>query len=265
MASHLLRVQVGPISLPPHAHHVTVEHTFVVPIDGWFLSYDPRVIRGDGTLVLDRVVHHLNFFRIGRRDLNYPRRPELFYATGAELRAWPELPDFGYRVKPGVGVTVWGHLENPTSRRFDQVYLEVDIHYQPFSQSPKRQNVYPIWFFVGPPVNFDIPPGSYRKSGLTTIRLSGKLLGIGGHIHDFGTRLVLENPDQDEPIATLLPVLKEDGQLINVPILIFGDGGHSLRAGTQVRVTADYYNPTGALLVKGGMGMIGGYFLPNRR
>ncbi len=111
----------------------------------------------------------------------------------------------------------------------------------------------------------DLQPGKNVTTGVVTLRHSGTLLGVGGHLHDFGQRLVLENLTRREELAALDAQLEAQGRIVSMPVVTFYDrGGYRLNRGERLRVTSTYYeNPLGKPLADGAMGIVVGYFLPD--
>ncbi|HSA92469.1 MAG TPA: energy transducer TonB, partial [Terriglobales bacterium] len=87
-------------------------------------------------------------------------------------------------------------------------------------------------------------------------------LGVGGHLHDYGRRLVLENTSRKETVATLDAKLDAEGHILEMPIAKY-DQGYALKKGEVMKVTASYANP-GPALPQGAMGIVVGYFAPEK-
>ena len=85
------------------------------------------------------------------------------------------------------------------------------------------RNYYPAWFAATGcgPTDYDLQPGRSVKTGEFVMPYTGTLLGVGGHLHDYGRRLLLENITRSEAIATLTPKLDSDGQMLSVPTVSF--------------------------------------------
>jgi hypothetical protein len=82
-------------------------------------------------------------------------------------------------------------------------------------------------------------------TGAFTLGYSGVLIGLGGHLHDYGEQLKLVDVTRNEPIATLDAKLDPRGRILSIPIVRFNDrGGFPLNKGDVVKVTATYGNPT---------------------
>jgi len=95
------------------------------------------------------------------------------------------------------------------------------------------------------------------------VKYDGILLGVGGHMHDYAKQIVLEDATKKKSIATLQAKTDDKGLLLSMPVITFySTGGEPLAAGDQLKITANYDNPTGKLLRAGAMGIVVGYFVP---
>ena len=96
------------------------------------------------------------------------------------------------------------------------------------------------------------------------LKYSGVLLALGGHMHDFAKRIVLEDVSREETVAALDAKVDSRGQLLGMPTVTFLDkGGYKLTAGDVLKTSATYDNPTGKVLRDGAMGIVVGYFVPD--
>jgi hypothetical protein len=266
----VLTVRVGPFSVSAHAGHENARLApnvfFVTPFDGWFLAYHPRLIDGQGNRLPNDLLHHGEFFNTARRDLICPHWQERIFSAGSEMREWPSLPSVGYRVMKGDRIRIRPMFHNPTHEPYDAVYYEVRIEYKLFADQPGLKNIYPTWLTVGRCGNlmYDLLPGENVKATDFPIAYEGVLLGIGGHLHDYGHQLRLDNTTRKEVIAVLNTTLTAEGRMVSVPIRYFyEEGGYRLNLGDVIKVTATYYNPESNPLPGGGMAMVVGYLLPD--
>jgi hypothetical protein len=262
----VLTLRLGPISLPPRTEHMTPPvRPISIPFDAWYVAYEPRLVDADGKTRPGQLLHHVELLNIDRRNFICPHQAERMFAAGSELSGWPRLPGVGYRVSKGHRIAVAAMFHNPTDERVSNAYLEVGIHYA-LPGSATLRNIYPAWFLVshcGPTI-YDLPPGPNVKTSELVVAYAGKLLGVGGHIHDYGRQLRLENATRTEQIATLNIELHADGRLRSIPTVVFPQPQeYRLDAGDTVKVTAMYDNPTGRQLPKAAMGIVVGYFLPD--
>jgi len=132
--------------------------------------------------------------------------------------------------------------------------------------APTIKDFYPAWMDVESCGNsgYDLPAGKTQKLGAVTVKYSGVLLGVGGHMHDYAKQIVLQDATRDETVATLDAKVDDQGHLVSMPTVTFFDrGGYKFSAGDQLKITATYDNVTGKLLRDGAMGIVVGYFVPN--
>jgi hypothetical protein len=263
-AAHVLTVMVGPFNLLAHTAHEQAEQMpprmMEVPFDGWITAYHPALVSADGQPIPGRLLHHVAFWNADRRDFLCPNKEEHIFGAGGEMNDWPALPGFGYRVHKGDHIRITTMFHNPTDTDYPQTYLRVRMEYAPADANLK--SVYPAWFDAKQCGDSDFPlqPGGTRVQGTLTLNYSGRLLGVGGHMHDFGEQLTLVKLPSGE-IANLPAKLDAQGHITGMPIVTFFDrGGYPLSKGDRVEVTGVYGKPR----VPGadGMAIVVGYFLP---
>ncbi len=267
-AARVLTVRLGPLNLPAHADHMMVAQPaaqiLVIPFDGWITAYHPRLVDDAGKALPSRLLHHVAFWNTARANFLCPAADEHIFGAGGEMNDWPRLPGFGYRVYAGDRIRITSMFHNLTETAYPRAWLEVRLEYVP-AGAATLQSVYPAWFDVKEcgDSGYDLTPGENVTRGQFTLGYNGVLLGVGGHLHDYGRSLVLEQLGHREPIASLTAKLDERGRIQSIPVVIFADrGGYPLRKGDVLRVTATYENPTGRALPEGAMGIVVGYFLP---
>jgi len=182
------------------------------------------------------------------------------------MNVWPPLPSYGYRVHKGDQVRIETMVHNPTGTGHPAVWLEVAISYAPFDSAAPIKSVYPAWIDVQEcrSSGYDLPPGKSSKTGFVTLPFGGALLGVGGHLHDYGRELLLRDAAARREIARLDAAVDQRGWLISMPIKTFLEtGGYALKRGDRLQVTASYDNSTGKTIPEGAMGIVVGYFLPD--
>jgi hypothetical protein len=264
-----LLLRLGPFRLPARTDHMDAAQApdsyFEVPFDGWFTAYFPRLVNQAGERLPGRLLHHVALWNTERSDFLCPNKEEHIFGAGGEMNEWPALPGFGYPVRRGERIRVNTMFHNPTAQDFPAVWLEVRMEYQSAGQGEALRSVYPAWFDVKEcgRSGYDLPEGRDLRSGRFRLNYSGTLLGVGGHLHDYGQRLEFTHLTRKQPIATLAADLDPRGLLRSMPIADFtARGGLRLEEGDEVEVTAVYDNP-GPALPAGAMGIVVGYFLPD--
>jgi len=118
---------------------------------------------------------------------------------------------------------------------------------------------------IGGVTTFDVPPGKSTHSYEFELPIGGKLVGIGGHLHDYGSTLELQDATNGKVLARLKARRDHDGHVQGVGRFIFGFNSDALalKAHHPYRVVAEYDNPTSETFKDGGMGHINGAFVPD--
>jgi hypothetical protein len=271
-AAHTITLRVGPMTLPANTDHTKMPQppdvVWDVPMDGWLIAYHPRLADVSGNALPGTPLHHTAFWNENRADFLCPNKEEHIFGAGSEMTDWAEVPGYGYHVQKGDKIRIETMVYNPTATPYDKAYLEVQI---PFVDAhgpwvgKMIQNVYPAWMDVKScgDSSYDLPAGKSEKSGTVTVKYNGVLLGVGGHLHDYGREVVLQDVSRNETVATLDAKVGDQGQLLSMPTKLFlREGGYKFGAGDVLKISATYENPTGKLLHNGAMGIAVGYFVP---
>lgn len=269
-ARHVLTVRVGPLDLPAHSSHHQVaqapDQFLTIPFDGWITAYHPALRDDAGRPLPNHLLHHVAFYNTARADFLCPKKPEHIFGAGGEMNDWPANPGIGYRVHKGDRILMGTMFHNPTATNYPKTFIEVRMEYQPAGGGAELKSVYPAWFDVKGcgPSGYDLRPGKNTTADQFTLQYSGRLIGVGGHMHDYGQQLQLEDVTRHETIATLHSKLDPQGHIISMPVVLFtARGGYPLPKEEEVKVTATYNNLTGKPLPEGAMGIVVGYFLPD--
>ncbi len=272
-AAHVLTVTLGPLNLPANTTHdkapQIAPQMVEVPFDGWITAYHPSLVTPDGQPIPGRLLHHVAFWNTNRADFLCPNKDEHIFGAGGEMNDWPTLPGFGYRVHKGDRIRITTMFHNPTATPYPQTLLRVKMEYATAEAGLK--SVYPAWFDAKQCGDSDFPlhaNGTVRK-GTFTLNYSGRLLGVGGHMHDYGTHLMLSvlkpsAPPNQQPdvIASLVSKLDNDGHIVSIPIVTFYQGGgYPLVKEETVEVVGTYGKPR--VPNADGMAIVVGYFLPD--
>ena len=239
---------------------------FEWPVDGYMRGFDVRMYDAAGDTLPRRILHHLIGVNFDRRQLVYHAVERLF-GWGAETDP-VELPaSMGVPLRRGDHLGMYTMFHNETGKDIDAAYIEVTLLYTP----RKGHDVLPVMPFyvdvnnhIGGATTFDVPPGKSTRSYEFQLPIGGKLVGIGGHIHDYGTSLELEDAANGKVLARLRARRDKDGLVQGVGRFIFGFNSDALKleAHHPYRVLANYDNPTDSTFKDGGMGHINGAFVP---
>ncbi len=274
-----VRVRAGPFFLPnmgamdPHAmdmgasHNTPVYH-FTWPVEGWLRGFRSGVEDVNGNPLPKHVMHHMIGVNYSRRQAIYPAAERLFGA-GQETSDASIPATIGVPMAPGMDLGFYIAWHNDTGKDMDGVYLTLALPYSPRNQNPRPLNVLPLYMdvnlTVGGTNTFDVPPGRSEKAWEFTLPVSGRLLGYGGHLHDYGVHVRLEDVETGKVIAKVEAERDKDGKVSGVSRRLPGVGGRGLKlkADHRYRVVGVYDNPTGELLRNGAMAHITGIFAPD--
>jgi hypothetical protein len=278
---HELTITSGPFDLPnmppmdTHAmmdlgmSHDTPIQNFEWPVDGWFRGFRVNLTDTQGKPVTRHVMHHLIMVNFSRRQLLYSAAERLMGA-GTETDDEISVPKtIGVPMKPGMKLGMYVAWHNDTGQELKGVYLNITMLWTPKNQNPPPVNALPIYMdvnlTVGGSNTFDVPPGRSTKSYEFTLPVGGRLLGVGGHMHDYGTRVQLEDASTGKVLTQVVAEREPDGKLIKMSRKLFGVSGEGLKlkANHRYRVVGQYDNPTGELRTKGAMAHMVGLFVPD--
>ncbi len=267
-------VTAGPFRLPAMDSHMDMSNMapsevmpFAWPVDGYLRGFDVRMRNAAGDSLPHEILHHLIGVNFDRRQLVYPAVERLF-GWGAETEP-VELPSsMGVPMHAGEKLGMYAMFHNETGKDINAAYLEVTLLYTP-SKAHDILSVMPFYVdvnnHIGGVTTFDVPPGKSSQSYQFELPIGGKLVGIGGHLHDYGSSLELEDASTGKVLARLKARRDRDGHVEGVGRFIFGFNSDALRlqANHPYRVVAEYDNPTTETFKDGGMGHINGAFVPD--
>ncbi|MEO8199824.1 MAG: hypothetical protein ABI679_04810 [Gemmatimonadota bacterium] len=276
---HELVVTAGPFNLPnmppspdgimDHgAAHDTPVHRFSWPVDGWLRGFRIEVLDARGNPLPRSLMHHLVILNYDRRQLVYSAAERLFGA-GTETEDASVPRSIGVPLKANTNLGMYVAWHNESGKEIVGVTLRLTMQWMPKSQNPRPIDVLPMYMdvnlTVGGTNTFDVPPGRSTKSYEFTLPVSGRLLGVSGHIHNYGEVVRLEDVETGKVLTKVEPTLDDNGNVVKMGRELFGVRGNGLRlrAGHRYRVVAEYNNTTGQTLHNGGMAHMVGLFAPD--
>jgi hypothetical protein len=238
---------------------------FVWPQSALFHELRLEVLDAGGASLPRSLLHHLRLNNFNRRDLIYPQ-VEHMVAFGQETQIISMPATIGMPMERGHRVAVVVMWNNDSGHDADGVRLRLTFKLNARRQSPAPIAVLPFVVNASPLPSglFDVPPGGVTRDNEFTIPLSGRLLVVGGHLHDHGTWLRLEDAATGNEIATVRPIKDRGGHVVGMSrrvLALLGRGPH-LKTGHLYRLHVRYENTTNDTLV-GMMGIIGGLFAPD--
>ncbi|HEU4642289.1 MAG TPA: hypothetical protein VFS44_07515 [Gemmatimonadaceae bacterium] len=239
---------------------------FAWPVDGYLRGFRVETRDRSGHVLDAHLLHHLIGVNFDRRQLVYPAVERLF-GWGAETDP-VELPkSLGVPLARGEKLGMYAAFHNETGKDIRGAYLRVTLLYTP----KKGSHVTPVMPFyvdvnnvIGGQTVFDIPPGHSSRSYEFTVPVSGRLIGVGGHLHDYGESVRLEDAETGKVLVRLNAKRDDRGHVLKVGRHIFGfyTDALPLEANHRYRVVAEYLNPTRKTVKNGAMAHINGAFMP---
>lgn len=261
---------LGPVNLPTGGHDKIEQpktQTVAVPVTGYFHGFTVEMVDAGGNILPSELLHHVNIMMPSRREL-FSNIMQRVGAAGAETGPiqFPRL--LGYPVTRGDSLIFTLMLNNPTTRSFENVEMRLRMKYSASPIMPTL-TIYPFHLDVMPPAGihaYTLPPGKSSRSWEAKPAVAGRIVALGGHLHQFGTALRLEDVTTGKIIWEAKPILDANGKLIGMPrAFFFRRLGIQLNPTHVYRVTAEYENPTNEPIEHGAMGTLGGILVPDDR
>ena len=268
-----LVIDLAPVELPAHSpHHALAQPpvaTLEIPQSGSIYGFRVEVVDSAGGVLPDELIHHFNLIDPDHRELFLPISRRLLAAgheTGAIRLPWLL---FGLPLERGQHVVASAMAENLTAVSYHQARVRLVMNFTPagrpwplFSASPWQMDVA---FPVGDK-SFTLPTGPSARSYEGSPVVAGKIVGLGGHMHDYGRLIEFADVTTGTVIYRTAPKADSAGRIAAVPVsMLFGWTrlGVHIVPDHRYRITVSYDNPTGAPIPDGGMGVIGGLFVPD--
>jgi hypothetical protein len=251
---------------PGMSHDTPIQH-FDWPIQGWLRGFALELRDSQGNPVPRRVLHHMIMVNFSRRMLLYSA-PERLFGAGTETGDVAVPKTVGVPMEPGMELGLYVAWHNDTGKDLAGVEMTLRILWTPKNQTPPPVNSMPIYMdvnlTVGGSNTFDVPPGRSEKAHEFVLPVGGRLLGVGGHLHDYGVAVRLEDAESGKVLAEVKAARDSAGKVSKVSRKLFGviGDGLKLKRNHRYRVVGEYDNPTGETLIRGAMAHMSGLFAP---
>ncbi|MES2123767.1 MAG: hypothetical protein V4503_03670 [Gemmatimonadota bacterium] len=241
------------------------------PVNGWARGASLTLAGPDGKSLPREIVHHINVVNFDRRQLFYPIAERLL-AMGQETESIRLPATVGVPVSASMAMGVIGAFHNPGHTALRGVVLTLRIDYSPANLVPRPISVLPAYLDVRDPVgndvDFDLPAGRSRFSYDFVMPLTGRIIGAGGHLHNFGTGIELLDlgGPREKSVIRLGTALARDGSILKVERALPGVSGKGIRleGGRRYRVAGEYDNSSGQSIAHGAMVHLILLFAPDR-
>lgn len=277
--AHLLIIELPPVEVP--AAHAGMESMtglplcqVLVPLDASLHSAHVELVDAGGHALSRTMLHHFN--------LSDPDHRELFLPIGLHLLASSrETPAitippllFGLPLARGQRLLAGAMLANSSAVAYHGVRVRLVLRYVRGGLPWPLYRTYPwaidVQYPLGrPPTGskaFDLPPGRTERFWEGSPAIPGTIVGLGGHLHDYGVSLELKDMTSGAVLWHGAPETDGAGRVITFPLARFYSWrrlGIHLTPAHRYRLTAVYENPTGQAIRDGGMGAVAGLFVPD--
>jgi hypothetical protein len=220
----------------------------------------------DGNALPDRLLHHVNLIDPDNREL-FSTIPRRVMAAGRETKSEKMPGLLGYPLAAGTRVLISAMFAPLADASYEGVYLHIELDYTPADDHGwiRPRNVFPFYLDVMGPVGekeFPLPPGTHGMSWEGSPAIDGRILAIGGHMHDHADWIRLEDVTAGKVVWESEPELADDGGVTGVPTgKLWWRGGVRIYRDHVYRISVQYTNPLEGPAPDGAMGALGGILL----
>src|SRR6266481_4016170 len=241
------------------------------PVNGSIYALHAELVDETGRRLPAGLLHHMNVMDPSERELFLPISRRIL-ASGMETGEirFPWLL-FGSQIHAGQRILANAMVHNPTTVDYHGVRVRLVLSYVPDHRPWPFFSVIPWQLDVAFPVgdkSFDLPPGRSERSYEGSPAVEGKLFVIGGHMHAYGRTIEFWDVTTGKLLWHGEPGPARPGEPSAVPVakLYSLKGlGMPITPSHRYRVRVIYENPTDQTIRDGGMGVVGGLFMPDRK
>jgi hypothetical protein len=226
------------------------------PVDGYAKAFHVDVVDSRGKILPRSLLHHLIGINLDRRQFIYSATERLF-AIGKETEAVSLPGKLAIPLDRGQRLGFYVAWHNDTGRDFRNLSVRVVMSWLPGTVSKDLIAVLPVYLDVNNDVGgddtFDVTPGKSFKAFEFVSPVSGRLLAVGGHLHDYGAAVRLEDAATGAILVRLPAEREKDGRIRAMPRKFFAFNPIKLQAGHRYRIVAEYDSPLDKTIRNGGM------------
>ncbi len=241
------------------------------PVNGSVYALHAEVVDEHGRRLSNDLLHHMNVMDPAERELFLPISRRIL-ASGRETGEirFPWLL-FGAPMRAGERILANAMVHNPTMVSYRGVRVRLVLSYVPERRPWPFFTVIPWQLDVAFPVgdkSFDLPPGRSERSYEGSPAVAGKVIVISGHMHEYGRTIEFWDATTGKMLWHGEPIPAPGGGPSAVPLSkLYSLTGIGMRITPthRYRVRVTYENPTGHTITNGGMGVVGGLFMPDRK
>lgn len=268
-------IRIGPFVIPNtgkgHNHSMAASETEVYrvtwPARGWFNSFDVELEDSAGNRMSRKFLHHVSMVNLNRRQLVYPAFERILGAS-QEVDNFSAPKSIGVPLEPGMVLGTFVGWHNATGHEISGATLVIRMRYMPPNMMPRPLDIHLLYmdvaYVVGKSDAYTLPAGYSSTYQEFTVPVGGRLLAVGGHLHDYAKFVRLEDAETGKVLIDLTARTDSTGRLKRVDrkYLAITGPGLRLKANHRYRVRADYDNPNAAVK-NGAMGLMVGAFVPD--
>jgi hypothetical protein len=247
----------------------------VVPVSASLYSARVEIVDAAGRAVPRETLHHFNLTDPDHRELFLPISLHILAASRETPPIAIPRALFGLPLARGQRLMAGAMLVNTSAVAYRGVRVRLVLRYTAAGRPWPLLRTYPwaidVRYPLGrPPTGskaFDLAPGRTTRSWEGSPAIPGTILGLGGHLHDYGESLELRDVTTGELLWRGTPITDGAGHVRGFPLARFYNWhrlGIHITPAHRYRLTAVYENPTGRLIRDGGMGAVAGLFVPDR-
>jgi hypothetical protein len=250
-----------------HAAHIERMERLRWPVSGWLRGVRLTLLDPRGEPLPQARIHHANLINFSRGQLAHPGVERLW---GAGRETEPALLPRSIGVPLDAGTELGLVIAYVPTDLAAGSRVRVEILWLPSNQQPRPIDVLPasigVRYRVGGTSAYDLPVGRSEEAFEFDMPLDARLLGAGGHLHDYGAELRLEEAMSGRVLVRLRSVRDSLGRLERVERRLFGvsGAGKAMKRGVRYRLVAVYDNPTGRIIPDGAMGNMALALAPRR-
>jgi len=166
---------------------------FRFPADGWLQGFRIDLFDDQGRPLPHRLLHHLIMVNFGRRQFIYPALERLLGAAEESDTGDFRVPrTIGVPMRAGQELGVYATWHNDSASDIPVAYWRIVMYMARGNLRPRPIDVLPAYMDVNIQTNpeenrFNVPPGHFEIGYEFTPPVSGHLLVVSGHLHDYGT------------------------------------------------------------------------------
>ena len=245
---------------------------FPFPVDGWLQGFRIDLFDDRGQPLPHRLLHHLIVVNFSRRQFLYPALERLLGTAEESDTGDVRIPrSIGVPMRAGQMLGVYATWHNDSGPEIPAAYWRIVLYMANGSLRPRPIDVLPAYMDVNIQTNpeenrFNVPPGHFEIGYDFSPPVSGHLLVVTGHLHDYGTVVRLVDAANGKTLVEVKAKRDSAGHVLGMPrklLAIRGEGLH-LEAGHHYRVVGVFDNPTRDTSY-GAMAHMAGLFAPDRR